>query len=101
MARFGPVHTASLDAESSTRKFATATKRRRNQGTPAPGEFAMNAYNVRRNLINLSEALTYLIDEHGTLPQDRAGIPIDGLQAAARHLSAAIDELPAALPEVS
>ncbi|WP_426990835.1 hypothetical protein [Pseudarthrobacter sp. Y6] len=101
MTRFSQVHTASLDAESSTRKFAAATKRRRNQGSPQPDEFPLNAYNLGRSLKHLHEALAYLIDEHGTLTQERAGIPVDGLQAAARHLSAAIGELPDAMPEVS
>lgn len=98
--RFSQVHTASLDAESSTRKFAAATKRRRNQGSPQPDEFALNAYNLGRSLKNLQEALAYLVDEHGTLSQDTAGIPVEGLQSAARHIAAAIDELPREMPHV-
>lgn len=101
MPAFSPVHYAALEAESATRKLATATKRRRSHGTPKPGEMALNAYNIARTLKHLQEALTGLAEEHGTLAPEIPGITPESLQEAAAHLSKAITALPATTPTLN
>lgn len=100
MPRFSEVHYQSLEAHSALSKLTRIINKRRRNSKPAPQEYPLNIYNIRRCLEAVEQSLGALKEESSTLSYESGTVPLAPLVEASEHLAAAIAALPAEMPPI-
>lgn len=99
MPRFSNVHYQSLEAAENLSKLTREINKRRRNSKPALNEYPLNVHNIRRCLESLQASLEALSEEHSTIGFESGTMPLEPLTQASQHLAAAIDSLPATMPQ--